>query len=250
MVDGLVLPIADASDNIGVERIVYTRPGQSDSTTTNPGWAPAQWNTALAGTGPQTLRATAYDKAGNSSFTEVTVNVQRNFDVRALNSGAGGSQPGLIEDGDTVTYQFASAIAPGVVLAGWNGSPISVQARVAPDHPSERYNDVLTIDGVPNLGTLDLGRDDFWGWRFTPPGQVPLGGEHALFTSSELRMSADQKSVTLELQGQTETMPGPIPSLDKSKMIWTPSSQICSLVAPACHIWEVKTSGEQETPDF
>ena len=82
-----MLPVADASDNVGVDRIVYTRPGQSDSTTTRPDWAPAQWNTALAATGPQTLRATAYDKAGNSSFVEVTVNVQRNFDVRAVNSG-------------------------------------------------------------------------------------------------------------------------------------------------------------------
>jgi arylsulfatase A-like enzyme len=249
VVDGMVLPIADASDNVGVERIVYTRPGQSDSTTTRPGWAPQQWNTALVGTGPQTLRATAYDKAGNSSFVEVTVNVQRGFDVRALNSGAPGSQQGLIEEGDTVKYQFDRAIAPGVVVPGWDGSPMSVVARIAPDHPTERYNDVLSIDGVGNLGSLDLGRDDFWGWRFTPPGQTPLAGEHALFTSSQLRMSADQKSVTLELQGQTETMPAPIPSFDRSKMIWTPSTSICTVVTP-CKIWEVKTSGELETPDF
>jgi hypothetical protein len=249
MVDGLVLPVADASDNQGVDRIVYTRPGQSDFTTTKPNWAPAQWNTALVGTGPQTLRATAYDKAGNSSSVEITVNVQRNFDVRAVNSGNPGSQQGKIEDGDKVTYQFDHAIAPNTVLAGWNGSPISVQARIAPDDPSQRYNDVLTIDQVPNLGTLDLGRDDFWGWRFTPSGQTPLPDEQALFTSSQLSMSADQKSVTLTLQGGNETMPDPVLAVS-SKMIWTPSTQICSLVAPACHIWEVKTTGEVEGADF
>ena len=248
LVDGLVLPLADASDNVGVDRIVYTRPGQSDSTATRPGWAPAQWNTTLVGTGPQTLRATAYDKAGNSSFVEVTVNVQRNFDVRALNSGAGGSQRGLIEEGDTVTYQFDRAIAPGTVAPGWNGSAMTVTARIAPDHPSQRYNDVLTVDGVPSLGTIDLARDDFWGWRFTPPGQSPLSDEHALFTSSQLSMSADQKSVTLGLQGQTQTMPGPVAAVER-KMIWTPSTSICSIVTP-CKLWEVKTPGEQEFPDF
>jgi hypothetical protein len=250
MVDGLVLPQADASDNVGVDRIVYTRPGQSDSTATHTSWAPTQWNTALVGTGPQTLRATAYDKAGNSSFVEVAVNVQRGYDVRAVNSTAGGSQQGLIEDGDKVTYQFDHAIAPTVVVPGWNGSPLLVQARVSPDHPGQRYNDVLTIDSVPSLGILDLGRDDFWGWRFTPPGGTPLPGEDARFTTSLLTMSGDQKSVTLELDGHTDTMMGPIPSTDKSKMVWTPSSQICSLVSPACKVWEVKTTGEAETPDF
>ena len=249
VVDGLVLPVADASDNQGVDRIVYTRPGQTDSTTTKPNWAPLQWNTALVGTGPQTLRATAYDKAGNSSSVEITVNVQRNFDVRAVNSGNPGSQQGKIENGDKITYQFDHAITPNTVLAGWNGSPTSVQARIAPDHPSQRYNDVLTIDGVPNLGALDLGRDDFWGWRFTPVGQTPLPDEEALFTSSQLSMSADQKSVTLTLQGANETMPGPVLAVS-SKMIWTPSTQICSLVAPACRVWEVKTTGEVEGADF
>jgi hypothetical protein len=33
-------------------------------------------------------------------------------------------------------------------------------------------------------------------------------------------------------------------------MIWTPSTQICSLAAPACRIWEVKTTGEVEGADF
>jgi hypothetical protein len=45
-------------------------------------------------------------------------------------------------------------------------------------------------------------------------------------------------------------MLGPIPSTDKSRMIWTPSSQICSVVGPPCHIWEVKTPAEAEAPDF
>jgi hypothetical protein len=44
-------------------------------------------------------------------------------------------------------------------------------------------------------------------------------------------------------------MPDPT-TLVASKMIWTPSTQICSLVAPACRVWEVKTTGEVETADF
>ena len=152
----------------------------------------------------------------------------------------------MIEDGDKVTYQFDHAIAPDTVLAGWNGSPISVQAphRARSSFPAlQRRSDRRRR--AQNLGTLDLGRDDFWGWRFTPPGQTPLPDEHALFTSSQLSMSADQKSVTLDPPGPNRDDAGTEWLAVGSKMIWTPSTPICSVVPP-CHVWEVKTTGEVE----
>jgi len=81
-------------------------------------------------------------------------------DVQTQN---GGSKTGRAESGDSITFTFAGAVNPALVLAGWNGSPVLVTAHFL----NNARNDVLTI------------RTNSTGATLFPLGFVSLGGDYS-----------------------------------------------------------------------
>ncbi len=92
VVSGVTPVTATATDNRAVTRVDFLVDGLplgSDST------APyaASWSTALYTTGPHTVRAVAFDAAGNSSSSEVICTVYRDETAPVI-SGVGSGTPG------------------------------------------------------------------------------------------------------------------------------------------------------------
>lgn len=81
-------------------------------------------------------------------------------DVQTQN---GGSKAGKPESGDSITFTFAGAIDPALVLAGWNGRPTLVTVHFQ----NNAKNDVLTVRDASTGGTL------------FPLGAVSLGGDYS-----------------------------------------------------------------------
>jgi hypothetical protein len=115
--------------------------------------------TADAGlaSGPATLGFAFADAAGNSATQQVsgaTVDgtAPQALDVQAAN---GGSQAGVVEAGDSLTYVYSEPIDPISLIAGWDGTATAVTATVA----NLPVADAVTVSvggaAVP-LGTVTL----------------------------------------------------------------------------------------------
>ena len=89
----------------------------------------------------------------------------------------GGGTVGTAEAGDVVTFTFAGAVNPALILTGWNGSAVAVTVRIQ----GQGQNDALDVRNGAN--TVDL----------TELGQVELNGKHSNgqaleFTSSQMTL--------------------------------------------------------------
>ena len=84
------------------------------------------WNTTGVTDGGYDLRAVTTDNAGNvTNSSTVSNRVVDNAaptatDIQTAN--ASGGTAGQPEQGDTMTFTFSEQIAPGTIVAGWNGS--------------------------------------------------------------------------------------------------------------------------------
>jgi hypothetical protein len=104
-------------------------------------------------------------------------------DVQADN---GGATVGLAETGDVVTFTYGGAVDPTLILPGWDGSSVTVTARIAGNGP----NDVLTI------------RNAVDGSALSGLGQAALNGNYANgttidFTGSQMTLSGNVVTVVL-----------------------------------------------------
>jgi hypothetical protein len=80
---------------------------------------------------------------------------------------------------------------PGSIVPGWNGASRPVTLRINSDAPSAGYDDTVTLDGVPALGTIDLGLQTYTSDHMAPN----------VYPGSTMQMSADQTEVTVTLGG-------------------------------------------------
>ena len=121
-------------------------------------------------------------------------------DVQTQNAG---SKPGKAESGDSVTYTFAGAVVPALVLAGWNGSATQVTVHFQ----QNAKNDVVTIRNASTGATLFA------------LGILDLHGDYsndADFTSSVMTASGNKITVVLGvLSGHVKEKAGP------ATMAWT-----------------------------
>jgi arylsulfatase A-like enzyme len=263
----------DASDNIGVKGVDFFVDGALHSTDATTPYG-ATVGPFAAGT-THVLKAAATDAANNRTEAQITVTAEA-YDVQATNINGYGpwdSTPGLgtMESGDYITYFFDRAILPTTVLSGWDGSPRSVTLRISPDDPFQRYHDTLTVVEAPNLGTVDLGSDNFWGWRLGSTSSASAlvarssrsrlrsrrRSRKRLVRGIQLRrrsastaatstittadigatmtMAADRQSVRITMN-RVPTNP-PIPrSPEHNTMVWEPPTAICG--PPSCRITE------------
>ena len=69
------------------------------------------------------------------------------LDVQTRNNGA---KTGKAESGDSITYTFAGAVVPSLVLAGWNGSATLVTVHFT----NNAKNDVVSVRSTSTGATL------------------------------------------------------------------------------------------------
>jgi hypothetical protein len=121
-------------------------------------------------------------------------------DVQTQNAG---SKAGKAESGDSITYTFAGAVTPSLVLAGWNGSATLVTVHFQ----QNAKNDVVTIRNASTGATLFA------------LGYVDLHGDYsnnADFTSSVMTVNGSTITIVLGvLSGHMKEKAGP------ATVVWT-----------------------------
>jgi hypothetical protein len=83
------------------------------------------WNTTGVSDGGYDLRAVTTDNAGNATNSSTVSNrVVDNTAPTAtdIQTGVTGTTAGLPQQGDTLVFTFSEQIAPGTIVAGWNGT--------------------------------------------------------------------------------------------------------------------------------
>jgi hypothetical protein len=185
-------------------------------------------NTAGIADGLYDLRATAIDLLGRTSTSTVLASrridntAPAGVDVQAVN-GAGAQY--RIDAGDVVTFTFSEAIAPASILAGWDGSALSVTVRVN----NSSNADTITIFNAANTTQLNL-------------STLQLRTNHTTaatrFAGSAV-MTGNQVVITLGAlaTGSTRT------STSTTPMRWAPSSAAHDLAGNAVSTATVTESG-------
>ena len=116
------------------------------------------------------------------------------LDVQTRNNGA---KTGKAESGDSITYTFAGAVVPSLVLSGWNGSATLVTVHFT----NNAKNDVVSVRSTSTGATLfEL-------------GFVSLHGDYtnnADFNSSVMTAAGNTITVVLgTLSGHAKEKAGP-----------------------------------------
>ena len=141
------------------------------------------WNTTLVADGGYDLRAVTTDNAGNvTNSTTVSNRVVDNTaptatDIQAANTSGGTA--GKPENGDTLTFTFSEQIAPGTIVAGWNGTgtqPVTVTLTA---------NTVAIAGATLVNGTISL------------PGGGYTNGQTVVFSTSTVAQTGATLTVTL-----------------------------------------------------
>ncbi len=134
-----------------------------------------------------------------------------------IQTTSGGGPHGKPATGDAIVYTFASAPAPSLILAGWNGTAMSVMLQIT----DSGTNDFVTI---LNAAT---------GTQVTALGSVQLGGDYAnkqsvFATGSTMTLSGNVVTVVLgTLTGK------PREHTKAGTMIWTTPSGTATESGPA-----------------
>jgi hypothetical protein len=124
-------------------------------------------------------------------------------DVQTTN----GSIAGKPDVNDTVVYKYDKPMDPTSFVSGWDGSGSRSDTLFINGDAGANGNDTVTIGGVPALGTINLGRNDYVG-----SAPIPL--------SAQITMSEDLKTVTVTI---TRTANAPS-RVGMGTMTWSTSS--------------------------
>jgi hypothetical protein len=172
----------------------------------------AALDTSTLADGRYYLRVVTTDRAGNA-FTSPSVSVI--VDNRAPSGidvqGANGGLLGTIDPSDSVTYTFSEPIAPGSIIAGWNGAPQPVTATF---RRGNRSGDRLTVAGA-SLGTVRLGEGTHW-----------LGGKATFQATLSL---ATPNAVILTLGSCATGCTGLTAGVGPTTFTWVPSTTTTDL---------------------
>jgi chitinase len=115
----------------------------------------------------------------------------------------GSKKASKAEKGDSITFTFAGAVTPSLILAGWDGSATAVTVHFQ----NNKKNDVLTVRNASTAAQL------------TALGSVQLNGDYsntADFSASTLTASGNTVTIVLgTLTGSVKENPKP------AAMVWT-----------------------------
>jgi len=141
------------------------------------------WNTTLVADGGYDLRAVTTDNANNFTYSSTVSNrvvdntAPTATDIQAANTSGGTA--GKPENGDTLTFTFSEQIAPGTIVAGWNGTgtqPVTVTLTA---------NTVAIAGATLVNGTISL------------PGGGYTNGQTIVFSTSTVAQTGATLTVTL-----------------------------------------------------
>ena len=141
------------------------------------------WNTTLVADGGYDLRAVTTDNANNFTYSSTVSNrvvdntAPTATDIQAANTSGGTA--GKPENGDTLTFTFSEQIAPGTIVAGWNGTgtqPVTVTLTA---------NTVAIAGATLVNGTISL------------PGGGYTNGQTVVFSTSTVAQTGATLTVTL-----------------------------------------------------
>jgi len=141
------------------------------------------WNTTLVADGGYDLRAVTTDNANNFTYSSTVSNrvvdntAPTATDIQAANTSGGTA--GKPENGDTLTFTFSEQIAPGTIVAGWNGTgtqPVTVTLTA---------NTVAIAGATLVNGTISL------------PGGGYTNGQTVVFSTSTVTQTGATLTVTL-----------------------------------------------------
>ena len=119
---------ATASDNAGVSRVEFRVRGVLVNSDTTAPYG-VNFNTTSVSDGPATVRADAFDAAGNSSFAGTSITIDNTAPTLSITSGPDGQTYG---GGTTQTWAFSATDSPGSGIA-------SVQCSVAATGSAASY---------------------------------------------------------------------------------------------------------------
>jgi hypothetical protein len=187
------------------------------------------WSYALAaatfpGDGTYTLFVRATDAVGNIGTTSTAFIIDRTQPTAVGFSTTNVSTVSKIDPGDSFTLTYSEAIAPGSIIAGWNGT--TPQNVVVHGGGNGQAIDKLTIYNSGNtallpLGTLSLGRTDYVGGNRT----FGLAGSAILST---ITMSGSSLTITLGTASALTTA-----AAGTGNVSWTPSALATDLAGNA-----------------
>lgn len=200
------------------------------------------WRSAL-------LTASSPLAAGSKAFTITGTDAlghgatQGGFSVTIDNTGptasdiqttnVSGGTVGKAETGDTVTFTFSEPVDPTTILAGWNGSPISVTLRL---NQQNGGGDRLQIADSSNTTLLPLG---------TTRLVLDYVAADMTFTGSTMVLSGSAITVTLgAATGATQIATG------TGSMIWGPDTAVTDRAGNACSNGNATESGTPADLDF
>jgi hypothetical protein len=141
------------------------------------------WNTTAVADGGYDLRAVTTDNANNVTYSSTVSNrvvdntAPTATDIQAANTSGGTA--GKPENGDTLTFTFSEQIAPGTIVAGWNGTgtqPVTVTLTA---------NTVAIAGATLVNGTISL------------PGGGYTNGQTVVFSTSTVAQTGATLTVTL-----------------------------------------------------
>ena len=141
------------------------------------------WNTTAVADGGYDLRAVTTDNANNVTYSSTVSNrvvdntAPTATDIQAANTSGGTA--GKPENGDTLTFTFSEQIAPGTIVAGWNGTgtqPVTVTLTA---------NTVAIAGATLVNGTISL------------PGGGYTNGQTIVFSTSTVAQTGATLTVTL-----------------------------------------------------
>jgi len=232
---GSVALAATASDPAGVTSVTFqyklsTAGGWTTCATDTTSPYSCTLNTTTLTSGQSyDLRTTSVDTLGHSSTSptytaKVDNTAPTGTDVQAVNGGS----IRKMDAGDTLTFTYSEAMAPGSILSGWDGSAAAVTVRVA----DSASNDLLSV------------------WNGADATKLNLTG------TTDLQLKANRTAGTLKFAG-TMTMSGSsvvitlgsatigtaVQAFTSTPMVWTPSAAATDLAGNPCATTAVTETG-------
>ncbi|WP_104107044.1 Ig-like domain-containing protein [Nocardioides sp. 616] len=201
--------------------------------------AAAPWScstpTAALTDGRYDFRAVATDRAGNETVSPVVANrlvdngpALAGSDVQAQN---GGATAGRIEAGDWLTYTFNRQVNLSSIVAGWDGSPRSVQVKFSSGFIT---NDSLEVTGS-NLGSVNLR------WNYVNSG---FSVASTMRASTETGPDGRPRTVvTIVLDESPSSVQTRVVS-NEGTTVWSPSRAVTDLLGRP----SATTSAEESGP--
>ena len=192
------------------------------------------WDTTAVGDGSYDLRSVATDAAGNAAATAILTrtvdNPPRAVDVQTTNGGTAG-QAG---PGDAITFTYSEPMAPGSIIAGWDGSSRAVTVSII---NSGGANDYLT---VYSGGTLV---------RVTGTNGLVLGANHVGGSGADFNATLTRSGSTFIVTLGTRTG-GSANVVGAATMTWYPGTLATDLGGNALVGGAVSESGSPADVDF